>query len=82
MKTPQQILDFIINHQHDYEICINELYTQLQLAELQGIIKRDNVITGGDEESNLINSYFSKGTIHNRESERIIEIPTNGTNEC
>jgi hypothetical protein len=68
MRTPEQIFNFIINHIHDKDTCIQELETQLELRRLESIIQLDCELDGRTEEQ--LNLYIDKPkrAISNRQS--------------
>jgi hypothetical protein len=73
MKSAKQILDYILNNQENYENCIDEIETQLQLARLQGIRTFDTELAGRIERQfdNELNN--STGTVLHPESKDIFD---------
>ena len=66
MKTPEQILNFILINQSNRQMCLDELETQLQLARFKGIIQADRDINGRNEKCRNIDTDYPIRTIPNQ----------------
>lgn len=82
MKSPEQILDFILSNQSDKMKCLYELEIQLRMYELRSIASPDKSLAGRYQRSSNIDTDYPIRTIHHKQSDRVIEIASEGTNEC
>jgi len=73
MKSASQILNYIINNQDNYEQCLEEIETQLQLARLQGITTFDKDATRRGQGRDNIQPNNATRTIHSNQSERTFD---------
>lgn len=77
MKSPEQILNFILINQSNRQVCLDELETQLQLAKFKGIIQADRDINGRNEKLRYIDTDCPTRTISDKRPDR----NANGINE-